>query len=240
MVVHRSSAPPFSVTPAGYRARMRTARGEGLGPRLIDRAAAAARPGWTRSLLIRRSAAVLLVAAALAVAAFGRAGKDDESVMVAAHDLLPGTELAAEDLVARRVAAGMVPSGALRMSRDGTGKTATGVIRAGEILTDARLLSPRLPQQLTSSADARLVPVRLSDDAVAALLRAGDVVDVIGPEADVLAVRAVVALGTERPASSGLAARNQASVPVVLAMDQKSALRVAAAGLDVALAVIVH
>ncbi len=198
------------------------------------------RPGWARSVLIRRSAAGLLVAAALGVAAFGGAEQNTESVMVASHDLLPGTELTAGDLVARRVVAGIVPSGALRMSRDGSGRTVTGLVRAGEILTDARLLSPRLPQQLTGSADARLVPVRLSDDAVSALLRAGDVVDVIGPEAEVLARRAVVALGTERPTSSALAARNQASAPVVLAMDQKSALRVAAAGLDVALAVIVH
>lgn len=219
---------------------MRTARGDRLSPRLVDRLGAAVRPGWARSLLIRRSAAALLVVAALGIAILGGAEHDDESVMVAAHDLLPGTELAATDLVTRRVAAGMVPVGALRMSRDGAGKTVTGLVRAGEMLTDARLLSPRLPQQLTGSADARLVPVRLSDDAVSALLRAGDVVDVVGPEANVLATRAVVALGTERPASSGLAARNQASAPVVLAMDQKSALRVAAAGLDVALAVIVH
>lgn len=190
--------------------------------------------------MIRRCAAALLVVAALGFATLGGAEHDDEAVMVAAHDLLPGTELAANDLVVRRVGAGMVPAGALRMSRDAAGKTVTSMVRTGEILTDARLLSPRLPQQLIGSADARLVPVRLSDDAVSALLRAGDVVDVVGPEADVLATRAVVALGTERPVSSGLSARNQASAPVVLAMDQKSALRVAAAGLDIALAVIVH
>jgi len=224
----------------GDRGRLDRRGRDRLNPRLVDRLGAAVRPGWVRSLLIRRCAAALLVAAALGFATLGGAEHDDESVMAAAHDLLPGTELAASDLVVRRVAGGMVPAGALRMSRDGAGKTVTGMVRAGEILTDARLLSSRLPQQLTGSADARLVPVRLSDDAVSALLRAGDVVDVVGPDADVLAKRAVVALGTERPASSGLAARNQASAPVVLAMDQKSALRVAAAGLDVALAVIVH
>lgn len=210
-----------------------------LAPRLVDRIGHAVRPGWARSVLIRRAAAVALVIAAVAVSVAGQRGGQDGSVLVAAHDLLPGRTLAADDLTTRRVPTDLVPPGALRLSADGVGRTVVGRVRAGEIVTDTRLLSPRLPGQLTGRRDARLVPVRLAEESVSSLLRAGDVVDVITTEADVLARAAIVATDTPAETPSRTAGRT-AAAPVLLAMDADSAHRVAAAGLDTALAVVLH
>lgn len=217
---------------------MRTPR-DRLAPRLVDRLGAAVRPGWARSMYIRRGAAALLVLTAIAIVALGRGEDDRVSVMVAAHDLLPGVTVTAGDVTTRKVPGSLVPDGAIRMSVDAAGRTVTGLVRSGEIMTDARLLSPRLPASLTGRADARLVPVRLADEAVSSLLRSGDVVDVLGPGAEVLARRAVVALDADPP-STGLAGKNPSDTPILLAMGEDAAHRVAAAGLDVALAVVVH
>ncbi|GAA1481485.1 SAF domain-containing protein [Gordonia sinesedis] len=212
---------------------------DSLAPRIVDRVGHALRPGWARSVLIRRSAAVVLVITAVVVGIAGQRGAQQGTVLVAARDLLPGHALRADDLATRRVPREIVPPGALRLSADGAGRMVVGRVRAGEIVTDTRLLSPRLPGQLTGRRDARLVPVRLAEDSVSSLLRAGDVVDVLTPESDVLARGAIVAADAPVAETSSRTARN-ASAPVLLAMDAGSAHRVAAAGLETALAVVLH
>lgn len=211
-----------------------------LGPRIRDRVSSALRPGWTRSVLIRRVAATGLVVAAVVVGVAGTRADGDVEVMVAAHDLLPGQVVEIDDLAPRSVAEATVPDGVLTEAAPALGRTVTGRVRGGEILTDARLLSSRLPADLTGDDDARLVPIRLSDEAVTALLRPGDVVDVLTEEAEVLARRAVVALHAAESQSVGIAPGGTAATPVLLAMDAASAHRVAAAGLDTALAVVLH
>lgn len=213
-------------------------RGSGLGPRLRDRLAHALRPGWARSVALRRSVAVILVIAAVAVAVSGQRSNRETSVLVAAHDLTPGQTLGGDDLRPLSVPDDLVPDGALRHSADAVAHTVTGPVRAGEIVTDARLLSARLPSRLTGRADARLVPIRLADQSVAALLRAGDVVEVLTADAQVLARDAVVALV---PGTAGAApTRASSTPPILLAMAQSAAHRVAGAGLDVPLAVVLH
>lgn len=122
---------------------------------------------------------MVLVGAALTSALIAHRGTRLATVMVAGRDLAPGTELAAADLRVAEVDPSSVPPGALRMTRDGIGRTVTGPVHVGEILTDWRLLSTRLPALLAKDPAARLVPVRLADDAVIDLLRTGDVVDVL-------------------------------------------------------------
>ncbi|WP_020172099.1 SAF domain-containing protein [Gordonia polyisoprenivorans] len=212
--------------------------GSALGPRLRDRVAHALRPGWARSVMIRRSAALLLVAVAVVVGVTGQRAKNDAPVLVAARDLLPGHTVTGTDLRELRIPVDLVPDGALRLTADSESHTVTGPVRAGEIVTESRLLSPRLPMELTGRADARLVPVRLADDTVASLLRAGDLVDVLNAQAQILAAGAIVALvpgaGPTTPT------RATSNPPILLAMTETAAHRVAGAGLDVPLAVVLH
>ncbi|MYR06464.1 flagellar biosynthesis protein FlgA [Gordonia sp. SID5947] len=203
------------------------------------------RPGWARSVMIRRSAAVLLVLAAVVLTLFGHRGAEMRAVVVAARDLAPGQTIMATDLTVREVPGGLIPKGTLRLSADGVGRTAVGPIGEGEIITDSRLLSPRLPTQLVGDKDARLVPVRLSDESVATLLRTGDVVDVLRASADdadaaVLARAAVVALTSDEQVGGVLSGGPRAGRPVLLAMDERAAHRVAAAALDAPITVVVH
>ncbi|MDL9938960.1 SAF domain-containing protein [Gordonia sp. ABSL1-1] len=226
-----------------------------LSPRLIDRLRHLTRPGWVRTVLIRRSLAVVLLLVAVTVAITGRNAAADRRVLVATHDLLPGHILTAGDLELRDLPGSLLPDGSLTRAEDGTGRTTTGRVRTGEIITDARLLSPRLPGALTGQPGARLVPVRLADDSTTALLRAGDVVDVLSPadvpagigppvarEASpagrVLAYGAVVAVPAE--AADGGLTGHSAGRPVLLAMEESAAHRVAAASLDSALAIVLH
>ncbi|MBD1321264.1 SAF domain-containing protein [Gordonia hankookensis] len=216
-----------------------------LSPRLVDRVRHALRPGWARSVMIRRGASVLLVVAAVTLTLFGHRGAEMRSVVVAARDLIPGESIVATDLTVREVPGGLIPAGTLRLTADGVGRTAVGPIGAGEMVTDSRLLSPRLPSRLTGDDDARLVPVRLSDESVATLLRTGDVVDVLTasaekPEAAVLARAAVVALTSDKSAAGVLSGGATAGRPVLLAMDERAAHRVAAAALDAPITVVVH
>ncbi|MDY6808884.1 MAG: SAF domain-containing protein [Actinomycetota bacterium] len=220
-------------------------RGE-LSPRLVDRVRHLARPGWARSILVRRTVSVALVLAAVITTVVGHRNDESRSVVVAAHDLRPGQTVVADDLAVTSAPGGLIPTGAVRMTADATGRTLVGGVRGGEILTDVRLLSAHLPTQLTGRRDARLVPVQLADDTVASLLREGDVVDILtvrdsdsAPSA-VLARAAIVALTVGAGSGSTLSPSGAARQPVLLAMAEGDAHRVAAAGLDGPLTVVVH
>ncbi|MGJ0119411.1 SAF domain-containing protein [Williamsia sp. MIQD14] len=222
-----------------------------LSPTVADRLRSAARPGWVRTLAVRRVAAIVLLTASIVMAVVAHRGEQLATVLVAAHDLTPGSTLVAGDLVDAQVAPGSVPDGALRMDRDGVGRTVTGPVRGGEILTDWRLLSARLPAQLVGDADARLVPIRLADDAVIDLLRSGDVVDVLTESADtdttgpgragpaegrVLVRGAVVAVVPAHDARD----RGGRAPVVMLAMPERDAHAVAGTALAAPVTVVFH
>ncbi|GAB05439.1 flagellar biosynthesis protein FlgA [Gordonia amarae] len=216
-------------------------RRDQLAPRFVDRIRHLARPSWTRSVIVRRVASVVLVVTAVGVGMTGQADETDRAVVVAARELHPGVRLSAADVSVSRVPGALVPDGALRLSADGLGRTVVSHVRPGEILTDARVLSTRLPRQLTGRPTARLVPVRPADASVGSILREGDVVDVLSPDSVVLARGAIVALTAGVPPTSGpLSGAGSASAPILLAMDEQAAHRVAAVGLDSALALVLH
>ncbi|GAA3432368.1 hypothetical protein [Kutzneria kofuensis] len=100
----------------------------------------------------------------------------------------------------------------------------TGAARAGEPITDVRLVGPENTLLATGNPDAVAVPVRLTDAAVADLLRPGSRVDVVGDPA-VLANDAVVV--AVRP-SEGASAKGRL---VVVALPRQAAAKVAAASL---------
>lgn len=176
--------------------------GDPLNPTLLSRISRALRPDFTRTMLARRIAAGLLVLLAGVAALRPDSAGAQRHVVVAARDLSPGVALTADDVTMQNRPAATLPDGA-ETGLDGVlGATLAGPSRRGEVLTDARVLGSRLTG-LSAGPDARVVPLHLSDPAVADLIRPGDVVDVLGvPEVTgdarprVVASNAVVVLVT--------------------------------------------
>lgn len=207
---------------------------------LLDRIVV--RPGWTRTILFRRVAAAVLALAAVVLFARDAAATDHVRVVVAARDLAPGAQLTPGDVRMADFSPTTVPDGALGSADDVDGHTVAGPVRAGEPITDVRLLSSRLAESAIDAPDARIVPVRLSDGGVTDLLRSGDTVDVLtvgeGDDdrvASVLASEAVVVLVSAK----GPGQRNTDPV-VLIAMSPTDATTVAAASLTSALTVTFH
>jgi Flp pilus assembly protein CpaB len=131
---------------------------------------------------LRRLAAALLVALAAVLAVAGAASPSvaGTPVVLARHDLGPGAAVGPDDVaVAARPPDG-VPTGALSVLGDVVGRHLVGPVRAGEVLTDVRLVGPEAARAAVGVPDAAGVPLRLADPAVAALVRAGALVDVVG------------------------------------------------------------
>jgi Flp pilus assembly protein CpaB len=204
-----------------------------------------------RPVLIRRILAVLLLLAAAGLAArsaFGgqrRPAVETAPVVVAAHDLAPGAVLAAPDVLLRRLPSSAVPSGALDATATAVGKTLAGAARAGEPITDVRLVGAANLALTTGSPDAAAVPVRLADPGLATLLRPGTRVEVIslgdaapsgaGRAANVLVADAAV-VTVRRDGSEGPGARTRGTL-VVLGVPRDAAPKVAAASLNGSLTV---
>jgi Flp pilus assembly protein CpaB len=178
----------------------------------------------------RRPLAAVLAGLAVATALHASAAPAEPAVpvLVAAHDLAPGTTLAATDLTTGAFRPGSVPQGTLRL-RDAIGRRVVGPVRAGEPLTDVRLLDDAL---LARYPGASAVPVRLGDADAAALLRVGDRVTVLaadpqasGPAVAVAEAAPVLALPRSREDSPELTG----GALVVLALDPGTARVVAGA-----------
>jgi Flp pilus assembly protein CpaB len=98
------------------------------------------------------------------------------TVEVAAHDLPSGAVLTGGDLVSRSYPAGVAPVGSVA---DAVGRTLAGPVRAGEPVTDARLVAPAL---LDGYPGRVALPVRIADAAAVGLLRSGDRVDLVAAD----------------------------------------------------------
>ncbi len=145
-------------------------------------------------------------------------------VVVAAADLPPGAVLAAGDLGVARYPPGLRPGGATADPAPLVGQSLAAGTRAGEPVTDVRLVGTGLTAQLPAGQVA--APVRPADLAVSALVRPGDRVDVLAttPGADRAEVVAAGALVLAAPgpedAGEGL---------LLLAVDAPTAALLAAA-----------
>ncbi len=126
----------------------------------------------------RRLLAAVLVA--VAVAAGLQASADPpprrDIVLVAARDLPSGAALAADDLVEVGFAPGTAPAG---LAEAPVGRVLAAPLRAGEAVTDVRLVGPALTR---AHPGLVAVPVRLPDAGMVALLRVGDVVDLVAAD----------------------------------------------------------
>lgn len=147
------------------------------------------RSGRPRSATLRRvrrivwrwrfalAAAVFGLAIALTVHLLRPPPPPTVDVAVTARPVAAGTELSADDVVLRAIAAELAPPGAAHTVRGLLGRAAVVGLPAG-----APLHASLVSDDGVSAAAPRgtvVVPVRLSDDAVAALLRPGDRVDLL-------------------------------------------------------------
>ena len=132
---------------------------------------------WHRRLVV---AQLVAATAAVTVNALAPPPPETAPVVAAAHDIAGGPPIAADDLRVVRLPPAAIPAGALRDPAVAVGRVPVGPIRSGEPLTDARLLGPSLVAGFASAgADVVAAPVRVADPGAAALLRAGDRVDVL-------------------------------------------------------------
>ena len=179
----------------------------------------------------RRAAAIVLASAAvlLALRPAPPAPRPPAAVpvAVAALDLPAGRQLSGPDVAVARLPPGAVPAGVVPDGTPLVGRVLSGAVRAGEPLTDARLVGPGLTALLPEGQVA--APVRLADLAVAGLVRVGDRVDVLAslPDAERAEVVAAGALVLTAPEGAGNDVDPAAGL-LVLAVDPATAARLAA------------
>lgn len=157
-------------------------------------------------------------------------------VVAAARDVRGGEVLTSDDLVLVDVPTALAPEGALTDPAGAVGRSPAGPVRKGEQLTDVRLLGAGL---LPAGPEVA-APLRVAERATAALVRAGDVVDVLAaaPEGG---VTAAVVVSAVRVLSVPLAADDTAEgALLVVAATRPAAARLAAAAVTGRLSVVVH
>ncbi|MQA32773.1 Flp pilus assembly protein CpaB [Modestobacter roseus] len=186
--------------------------------------------------LLRQVAAASLAGLALVLALRPApsppAGPVTVPVVVAAVDLPAGAVLTDGELAVARLPETAAPAGATAEPDELTGQVLASPVRAGEPVTDVRLIGPGL---WSATPDGQVAaPVRLADLAVATLLRPGDRVDVLSaaaddgaePSVEVVAADALV-LTTPPPARDGPLTSDAGLL--VLAVDPDTAAGLAAA-----------
>ncbi len=109
------------------------------------------------------------------------------AVLTAARDLPAGSVLDDADLERRPMPPDAVPDGA---EHDAVGHTLAAPVRAGEPITDVRLVGAGLAD---AHPDLATVPVRLPDAGLAALLEPGDRIDLIATDPQAGGSRVVAA-----------------------------------------------
>jgi flagella basal body P-ring formation protein FlgA len=128
--------------------------GDSLNPSVMSPLLAALRPDWSRTVAARRVAAGALVVLAAVVALRSNPQGDRTEIVVASHDLAPGVELTADDVRLENRMAATVPDGSQADVDTVIGATLAGPARRGEVLTDVRVLGPRLAESV-AGPDAR-------------------------------------------------------------------------------------
>jgi Flp pilus assembly protein CpaB len=215
--------------------------GNPLDPSLLDRVRRTLRPDWTRTPTARRCLAGVLVLLAAVAAWRGDPRADYTDVVVTVRDLVPGVELTAADVQVVARTATAVPTGAHIRVDAVVGSTLAGPARRGEIVTDVRLLGPRLAES-AAGPDARIVPIPLADAALMDVLRPGDIVDIVAAPADdateakLVATDAVVVLVSAK--DNAITARDGRIV--LVALPAAAAKSVAGVGLAQSVTLTLH
>jgi Flp pilus assembly protein CpaB len=149
----------------------------------------------------RRLLAALCTAGAVAAGLHATLAPPPATVTVRAalHDLPAGAVLREDDLGPVAFAAGSVPDG---LAGDVVGRTLASPVRAGEPITDVRLVGAGLAD---AHPELTAMPVRLPDPGAVALLDAGDRIDLLAtdPQAGGSRVVAHGALVLATPPAAG-------------------------------------
>jgi Flp pilus assembly protein CpaB len=111
-------------------------------------------------------------------------------VVVAVSDLDAGSLLSSHDVKVVDMPPDLVPGGASASLAPLVNRTLAGPVRAGEVITDERLVGPALIAAYPRGTVA--APIRLHDAGVVNLLQTGDRVDVFAATSDVAQARLVV------------------------------------------------
>ncbi|MFF0144078.1 Flp pilus assembly protein CpaB [Amycolatopsis sulphurea] len=196
-----------------------------------------------RGRLIRRFGALALLLAGLVLMVLPPVarGAPATTTVVSARDLPAGAVLRSADVRLLAMPDDVRPTGALTAPEAAVGRLLSGAARAGEPITDARLLGTGLPT--TGEPGAVTVAVRLADAGVAELLRPGQHVDVVtrgsaGNPTSVLASGAtVVTVHRSGEAGSRALGPPEQGPLVLLALPERIATQVAASSLEQPVAV---
>jgi len=196
-----------------------------------------------RTVAARRRPLAAVTAAAAVLAAVQAArpapAPTTPAVMVA-RDLPAGTVLESDDVRVSDVPADLLPDGAVPPDAVPVGRSVAAPLRTGEVLTDLSVVAPTGLQAHPSGTV--LATVRVTDPAATDTVDVGDRVSVIGADlrstggAQVVA-RAVLVVAL--PGGADPAAGLSEGAPVVLAVDEATALALAEATVDSALSLVV-
>lgn len=198
-----------------------------------------------RAVLRRRRLLAGLAAAAAVLAGYQATTAPAPAttpLLTAARDLPAGTVLEHGDLTRARFLPASVPTGVVPRAADAVGRTVAAPVRAGEPIVDLRLVSPAL---LDGHPGAVAAPVRIGDPGAVALLRVGDVVDVlaadprrVGPATAVAESTTVIALPAAPDGGSTGLPGGASGRLVVLAVDPEAAKELAGAAVSGYLSVV--
>lgn len=189
-----------------------------------------------RRLLAALSAAV---AVAAGLQAASPAAPARTPVLTAARDIGAGVVVSAADLRRTPYDPDAVPTGAFTAESAAVGRTTTGPVRAGEPMTDARLVTASL---LEGYPGLVAVPVRIGDAGAVRLLRVGDRVDLLA--ADPQSASAARVVGRDVPVLAIPRESEQAPGPtngalVVLGVPDTATRSVAQASVSAFLSVVI-
>jgi Flp pilus assembly protein CpaB len=176
---------------------------------------------------------------AAAVQAARPADPPTERAVVAVSDLPAGHVLQRDDVRAREVPTDLLPQGALGVEDLPVGRPVAAPLRAGQLLTDLSVVSPTALQ--SHPPGTVLATVRITDQAAIETVAVGDRVSVIGADlrssgAAFLVARRVLVVALPGEGSDGGLGQGR---PVVLAVDEATALSLADAAVGSALSLIV-
>ncbi|NED94650.1 hypothetical protein G1H11_04930 [Phytoactinopolyspora alkaliphila] len=143
--------------------------------------------GWRRRLL---AAGLAAAAVALAIEAATASSPTGVEIAVAAHDLDGGAELGVDDLATATVPPDAVPDGTLNAD-ELAGRVVAGPVRAGEPITDHRVVGPALLDGW--GEDLVAAPVRVADEGATSLIRPGDRINLLAAATDGVGDTRVVA-----------------------------------------------
>lgn len=195
-----------------------------------------------RAIAARRRPLAAICAAAAVVSGISAArppAPPTTPIVVSAHDLPAGHVLSDDDITTVAWPSADLPAGTLDADAPPLGRTIAAPMRAGEPMTDVRLLQPGLLADYPPGHV--LTTIRTADPATAGVIHVGDTVDVVG--ADPQGRTPAVVLAREVPILSVLeAAADGVTVsegPVlVIAVDEATAVRLADAAVRLQLSVL--